>query len=94
MHWPTKIVCGKCRSQHYYRFGHLIGVLYLAVLLPASHISSLLSHRFANVENGIYTRSALQNIVDFGGAALVFIVVAFAYGNIMKRWFNLCQKDS
>jgi len=53
-----------------------------------------LSHRFANVENGIYTRSALQNIVDFGGAALVFIVVAFAYGNIMKRWFNLCQKDS
>ncbi len=92
-HWPTKIVCKSCRSEHYYRFGHLVGALYLTVLLPASLFFMIYAHKFANVKNGIYTVAALQYVVEFGGALLAFVIIAYIYGSIMKKCFRLQAKN-
>ena len=93
MYWPTKIPCKSCTTQHLYRFGHFIGVLYvlllfLAVLIPISY-----SENFVHVENGIYSTSGVQLAVKFGGIFLAYLIVGFLYGKIMKKHFILRARN-
>jgi len=90
--WPTKITCRSCSNQHYYRFGHIVGVLYFAFLLPPMFLPINYSGNFANVQNGIHSMSILQAIVQFGGMFVVFLVVGLTYANIMKKYFTLYAK--
>lgn len=87
--WPTNIKCKACTSRHYYRYGHIVGVLYLVILLPPMLLPLIYSGNFANVENGIHSLSALQAVVQFGGMFIIFLVVGFVYATIMRRYLTL-----
>lgn len=89
MYWPSKISCKGCSAQHHYRFAHIIGVFYTLLLIIATLIPVAYSGNFENVRNGIYSTSGLQLIVKFGGMAIAFLVVGFAYGKFMKAFFVL-----
>lgn len=94
LHWPTKIACKSCGSAHCYRFGHVIGVLYLLFLLPSLVIPLIYSGNFANVENGIYKSNFMGFLVHLGGVIVVLLIGGFLFGTIMKKFFLLRSRNS
>ena len=95
LQWPAKIICKNCGCAHYYRFGHIVGWLYLLFLLPCTLLPLLIfSGTFDNVENGIHTSSFFGPIVKFSGSIAVLLIVGFVFGTIMKKFFLLRTKNS
>ena len=90
--WPTKITCKTCGARHYYRFGNLLGGIYLVLLLVSVVFIIGLSDQFANAQNGIYSTSPLQLIVKFGGMALAFVAVSYAFGVFLTRFSTLHER--
>ena len=94
LHWPTKIVCSSCGSAHYYRFGHIIGIIYLLLSLPCLALPLTYSGKFANVKDGIYTSSLMSYVAHIGGVIVVVLVGGFIFGTIMKNFSTLRTKNS
>ena len=64
LHWPTSITCGHCRARHAYTYGHLIGLAFLAVLLPACLLPMIVAGYFMQVEGQIHSIGPM-----YGGSA-------------------------
>ena len=91
-YWPTNIKCGKCSQRHFFRFGHMVGLIYLAFFIPLVLLPVSFASRFSNVENGIHSTSFVQLVVQYGSAVVVFLLVGLIYSQIIIRVMNLHAK--
>lgn len=87
--WPTSVSCPHCRARHGFRFGHLLGACYLAVLLPLCVLASLGSGLFVVEENGLYRQGLASTLVHFGAIALVAAIGVQVQGFLLGRFGTL-----
>ena len=85
-HWPTSIPCGSCGTKHSFRFGHLIGLVYVLLLIPLCLFSLVLGGYFASVEDGIYSTGAASFAIQYGSLALFAILACALQGTLLGRF--------
>lgn len=88
-HWPTSIPCGYCRVKHSFRFGHLIGLAFLFVAVPAAFVPMILASYFERVDGQIHTAGPIHIAVHFGSLAIIALVLLFVQGTLLVRFCRL-----
>lgn len=91
--WPTKISCKLCKEQYSVKFGHLIGLLTIAAIIPFAILPFYLVSFLGVEENGLYSKGNISRFVVFLGPILVYVLFSQAYGGVLKRFCNIQRKE-
>lgn len=89
LHWPTSITCGHCRARHAYTYGHLIGLAFLAVLLPACLLPMIVAGYFMQVEGQIHSIGPMYTVVQLSTLVLMTGGLCLVQGSLLKRFGRL-----
>lgn len=85
-YWPTAIPCKYCKTKHAFRYGHLIGIAFLLVMLPAIFAPAIIAPYFGRVEGNIHIAGPMQKAVYFGSLFAIVSLLLFVQGTLLTRF--------
>lgn len=92
--WPTYVSCKNCKSIYTAEHGHVIGVIYVLILIPLMLLPFFVSNSLGVEDQGIYRKPAIAPVIVLFGPVLIYFIAANILGRLLVNRFNLKLKKT
>ena len=92
--WPTSVQCRHCKTRHSFRYGHLFGIAFLIVAIPAAFIPLFMGPYFLETDGNVYRSGALHQFVSLGSLSIILLVLVYLQGILLTRFGTLVDHGS